>query len=304
MAPLFASQGGGSVKGFGRKFGGPSFIPFSQNFDYTGNVQTLVVPYTGKYKLEAWGAQGGTGESYTISRGGYASGELNLTAGQTIYVFVGSQGEYMTYGGSTHSTAVSRNGGWNGGGGNFNSAASFGTGGGATDFALTTSSMTLTDYSYRRTEASYLSRILVAGGGGGNGNWQTGVYAGGGASGIGSYPGTQTSGGTGHSGAGTVTSGYFGYGGRGNGSSGGGNGGGGGWYGGGAGVGGSNGGGGGSGYVLTSSSNKPSGYTPTSNFWMNNESLIDGNSIIPNPSGGTMTGKSGNGYARITRIEV
>ena len=31
----------------------------SWNFDYTGDVQEFVAPYSGKYKLEVWGAQGG-----------------------------------------------------------------------------------------------------------------------------------------------------------------------------------------------------------------------------------------------------
>ncbi|MCV6629961.1 MAG: glycine-rich protein, partial [Flavobacteriaceae bacterium] len=263
------------------------------NFAYTGGVQTFTVPANGKYRLEAWGAQGGTGESYTVSKGGYAKGEVYLTAGTTIYIYVGGQGNYMTYGGSSHSTAVSRNGGWNGGGGVYNSRASFGTGGGATDFCLTSSAMSLNDYAYKRTTASYLSRILVAGGAGGNGNWVTRDISGGGETGIGNEPGRQSSAGA---------NGAFGFGGKGAGGSGGGSGGGGGWYGGGMSIGGGNNGGGGSSYVLTAASYKPSGYTPDASYHMTATNTIAGNATMPNPSGGTMTGRTGHGYARITEL--
>lgn len=60
---------------------------------------------------------------------------------------------------------------------------------------------------------------------------------------------------------------------------------------------------GGSSYVLTSSSYKPSGYTPTSQYYMTNASLISGQNSMPAPGGGTETGHSGNGYARITLVE-
>lgn len=278
-----------------------NFAVFAQvsNFSYTGAQQSWTAPSTGWYRLETWGAQGGSGESYTVSRGGYASGEVYVTSGTTLYIYVGGQGVYRTYGGETHSTAVNTNGGWNGGGGVYNSAASHGSGGGATDIALTAGATTLTDYTYRRTNASYLSRIIVAGGGAGNGNWQNGLHSGGGAEGLGmpGHFGTQTGTSTSASAAGA-----FGYGGRGQGGSGGGNGGGGGWYGGGGAQGGSAGGGGGSGYVLTSSSHKPSGYTPTSAYYLSNTILTPGNQVMPNPSGGSMTGKSGDGYARISKI--
>ena len=83
---------------------------------------------------------------------------------------------------------------------------------------------------------------------------------------------------------------------------------GGGWYGGGSGADGSQcagSAGGGSGYVYTSStaSNYPSGCLLNSAYYLANASTIAGNSSFPSTSGGTETGHSGNGYARITLIE-
>ncbi len=47
------------------------------------------------------------------------------------------------------------------------------------------------------------------------------------------------------------------------------------------------GGGGGSGYILTSDSYKPEGYTPTSEYYLLDGVLQDGSSSMPSPSGGT-----------------
>lgn len=263
------------------------------DFQYTGEPQSFTIPVDGIYKLECWGAQGGYGEDYAVSNGGYASGVLELVKGDMLFVYVGESGRYMTYGAGNHSTAVTTLGGWNGGGTVHSSQASHGSGGGATDFRLVGGSWD--------SSPSLLSRILVAGGGGGTGNWQNSNASGGGESGIGVYAGNQTSGGS--SGGSGCTGGTFGIGGDGKGSSGGGSGGGGGWYGGGSGYGGATGNGGGSGYVLTESSYKPEGYTPTQKYWMKETSLIAGNQPIPSTTGtGTQTGNVGNGFARITCI--
>lgn len=116
---------------------------------------------------------------------------------------------------------------------------------------------------------------------------------------LGGSGGTQSSGGTG------LNSGSFGVGGAGTGDS---NGlpigpGGGGWFGGGSGKGGGPGGGGGSGYVLTSTSYKPSGYKLGSEYYLSDAQTIAGNQSFTAPGGGNETGHSGNGYARITLIE-
>lgn len=91
------------------------------DFDYTGDVQTFVAPFSGTYKLETWGAQGGIFQilETTLSGGygGYSSGNVSLEKGNKLYITVGGQGtagnsyqtasQYIGYGGY--------NGGGNGG---------------------------------------------------------------------------------------------------------------------------------------------------------------------------------------------
>ena len=73
------------------------------NFAYKGDYQTFVVPRSGIYKLETWGAQGGYRTNSTKGGyGGYAKGEVYLNRGDVLYVYVGGNGK--------------TNNGWNGGG--------------------------------------------------------------------------------------------------------------------------------------------------------------------------------------------
>ncbi|CCZ89647.1 putative uncharacterized protein [Coprobacillus sp. CAG:605] len=140
------------------------------DFDYTGTEQVFTAPSDGKYKIELWGAQGGSDYSgVKASLGGYVSGNILLKAQEKLYVYVGESPRYgsMSCYESNPNTA-------------FNSSH-FGTcavGGGATDVRTAIGS-DWDDFN------SLKSRIMVAGGGGG------GIYIGnGGASGglIG-YPG-------------------------------------------------------------------------------------------------------------------
>ena len=127
-------------------------------FNYTGGVQTYTAPYTGTYTLETGGAEGGSWTNDTTQGsiggfGGYSKGNINLTAGQTINVNVGGQGQY--------STGIGTGAGWNGGG---NGGATGYGGGGATDI---------------RVGGNVLSnRVIVAGGGGGTDNSYTVVKGG------------------------------------------------------------------------------------------------------------------------------
>lgn len=259
--------------------GGGSSVPPGTKYDfsYTGNVQTFTVPETGKYQLEVWGAQGGSGFNTTGGKGGYAKGDIYLTKGQVVYIYVGGQGS-------------TPNGGWNGGGNggiDIGAGQTGGGGGGATDIRVGGTALS--------------NRVIVAGGGAGGGrDGATGV--GGGYSGTASesynsgypgQPGTQTGGGSVYTTSRGATPGSLGQGG--NGSTGynaaGGGGGGGGYYGGGGGTstqdhgsGWSAGGGGGSGYI----------------GGVQNGVTIAGDTSMPNPNGGTEVGHSGNGFARIT----
>ena len=186
-----------------------------KNFAYTGNVQSITIPTAGTYKLEVWGAQGGSGSYSTGGKGGYAKGNISLTSGTTLYIYVGGKGSFSTSAGST--------GGWNGGG-NTQNYAYAGSGGGATDI--------------RRGGKALSNRIIVAGGGGGSAGTGSSAYGNGGtgggtSGGAGRYltttgesqtgkGGTQTSGGSGY---GNGTSGSLGQGGNGYDNAGGGGGG-------------------------------------------------------------------------------
>lgn len=149
--------------------------------------------------------------------------------------------------------------------------------------------------------------LLAEAGGGGAEHGSAYEHAGAGGGLVGqdayanSYPGSNYGKGGTQSAAGGPAYGGFGYGGQSTtpqcGSGGGG------WYGGGGQTTAPDaGGGGGSGYVVSTSSYKPSGYTVTSAYYMLNTQLIDGITSMPNTGGSTETGHSGDGYARITLI--
>ncbi|PLS19173.1 hypothetical protein CVD28_01840 [Bacillus sp. M6-12] len=247
------------------------------SFNYTGGYKAFTAPYTGTYKLETWGAEGGgvrlsgNTASGTGGKGGYATGEITLQAGQTIYVYVGGAGS------SSNSGVAS--GGYNGGGSGYASQAGEpgNGGGGATDIRTVPNNAPL-------NTSSLQSRLIVAGGGGGAGEDPGDQYGdGGGIIGTNNYyPGTQISAGTnGTLGAGAST---------GNGDGGGG---GGGYYGGGTTssttVGAdTQGGGGGSSFIGK----------------LANAQTIAGNSTMPSPTGGTQVGQLGNGSAKITLLTV
>ncbi|NEM99038.1 glycine-rich protein, partial [Pontibacter burrus] len=270
-----------------------------KTFNFTGSVQTFTVPVTGKYTLETWGAQGGNDlkvPNQFGGRGGYSKGEVTLTAGTTLYIYVGGQGT-----GSTNSSWASTGGG------------------GATDIRLINGAWNNSDGLY--------SRIIVAGGGGGrhgeNYEGASSGYVGNDGGGL-NAPSFSTQGftitGSGQTNGGTSTEDYnsvvigsFGFANPNNmgnsGSVGGWNGGaagsddwanggaGGGWYGGVTSWPTSS---GGSGYVLTADSFKPADYTPTAEYYMTDAQLIAGNATMPNPEGGEMVGRSGHGIAVIS----
>ena len=265
------------------------------NFDYTGSVQTATLT-PGTYKLECWGAQGGTYSSYIGGYGGYSKGTITLAKTTTVYVSVGGAG-------SSSSTTA----GFNGGGTGISSGRG---GGGATDVRI--------------GQNSLYSRVIVAGGGGGAGVTSANANpcgCGGGEYGgdgyyndtTGSYTaGQNRSGGSASQTAGgitwsTGTQATFGQGGNASGYSCGG--GGGGWYGGGGAYDSdsdSDGrwGGGGSGYVYTSSTakNYPNGCLLNSTHYLTNAQTIAGNTSFTSPTGSAETGHTGSGFCRITNL--
>ena len=261
------------------------------DYSYTGVVQTATLK-VGTHKLEVWGAQGGgiqndsSLDTANGGMGGYSYGTLTLTSNTNVFIYVGGMGKSIGSG--------LAEGGFNGGGAAYGSSTGepANGGGGASDIRI--------------NEDSLYSRVIVAGGGGGGGEdsgdnpGYGGGTSGGASSGM-STLATQTS---------TGTGGVFGFGAN---TPNDGGGGGGGWYGGGTTNGSQNiptsnsgsdtsGGAGGSGYVYTSStaSSYPSGVKLNSSYYLTNAATIAGNTSFTDNSGSTVTGHSGNGYARIT----
>ena len=128
---------------------------------------TFTAPIAGNYKLETWGAQGGSASStYFGGYGGYSVGTISLSKGETLYVYVGGQG-------------TSSGGGYNGGGSNY--SAGYG-GGGATHIAKKIG--LLSDLS-----ANISSILIVSGAGGGSINYSESASASGKGGNAGGYIG-------------------------------------------------------------------------------------------------------------------
>ena len=125
-----------------------TFISTSYTYDVNNSYYTFSAPVSGSYKIELWGANGNSSGSFAGGTGAYTFGNITLTAGEKIYVYVGGAGS-------------GDNGGYNGGGsltlnqGTQNGAA----GGGATDIRLKKGNWDSVD--------GLRSRIMVAAGGGG-----------------------------------------------------------------------------------------------------------------------------------------
>ncbi len=209
--------------------------PEEITFNFTGDQQSFVVPpNVFSIHIQAWGAQGanvvGPQTTGLGGLGGMAEGDLEVTPGQVLEIFVGGQG-------CVQSTFELGCGGFNGGGNAQGSTGNErGGGGGASDVRVGGTTLN--------------NRVIVAAGGGGacpfsvrpggNGGGLIGD-AGGGLAGQG---GTQNAGGEGFS-VPLCLSGGFGFGGDAAVAIGICSGGGGGWYGGGSGCG----AGGGSSYI-------------------------------------------------------
>ncbi len=283
-------------------------LELDKTFDYTGSEQTYTVKLDGKYKLEVWGAQGGSYNSeYYGGYGGYSVGTIELKKNQMIYVYVGGQGTIL----NDNSDYIP--GGFNGGGRGANKDANVisTSGGGATHVATKSGLLSSLE--------GYKDNILIVSAGGGGTSYQSGTYSGVGGSGggyIGSdgtntmtdykpgAGGTQSSGG--NSGGGVAnnqergTSGSFGQGGNGNYYSGGG---GAGLYGGGASN--QSGAGGGSSYIGNSLLSDKSMYyycSSSCNTSTATSTKTVSTTCVDETAKKNCT-KLGNGYVKITYVE-
>ena len=118
---------------------------------------TYTVPYSGTYKLEVWGAQGGTVSEVVGGYGGYATGNINLNKNQILYINVGGSGVIGYLGANTV------DGGYNGGGSNTGGDYGRGASGGGATHISTKSGL------LKKLSEDINSILIVSGGGGGAG---------------------------------------------------------------------------------------------------------------------------------------
>lgn len=168
-----------------------SLVGTEWEYAYIGKENTFVAPCNGVYKLEAWGAQGGSyNATYYGGYGAYSVGNIELNTLNKLYVNVGGSGSLPS------SSNYTTGGGYNGGGAGHLYNCSYNTlygGGGATHIA---SEKGLLSSLQDKLDSIYL---VSAGGSGAYYCTSRLKYAGksgGGIKGVGedSYVGTQTTG--------------------------------------------------------------------------------------------------------------
>ncbi len=167
------------------------------DFDYTGDEQEFIAPCQGTYKIEAWGAQGGSYDGLG-GYGGYSTGNIQLKSSDLFNVVVGGQGEFEALSDEINDTSGCDKfnlGGYNGGGRgtkgcNGSVVAGGGGGGGATHMSSINGTL-------KEIGANNLDNIYIIAGGGGGGwyNSYTGGHSRNGGSG-GGIKGDECHGGT------------------------------------------------------------------------------------------------------------
>ena len=73
-------------------YSGQAILDPSLSFSVAGGIQSWFVPVSGNYKIEAWGAQGGSIGGYQGGKGAKAESVVSLTEGDNIRVLVGQVG--------------------------------------------------------------------------------------------------------------------------------------------------------------------------------------------------------------------
>ena len=135
-------------------------------FDYTGSPEEFTVPCNGTYKLETWGAQGGSiNTTYYGGYGAYSKGNIDLQKDDNLFVTVGGSGSYRV----NNTDEIAIDGGYNGGGngyGMWSDSPGFSyyntSGGGATHVAFGTTNRGIL-YNYK----DYKDEIVMVAAGGG-----------------------------------------------------------------------------------------------------------------------------------------
>ena len=117
----------------------------------TQKVANFTTPVAGSYKMECWGAQGGGNSSYPGGKGSYTKGTITIKANNAFYIVVGQNGTnegIIFNNGSKKIFWPISNWAW--------------SGGGSTDIRLTIHSEEWDNFDSRK------SRIMVAASGGGS----------------------------------------------------------------------------------------------------------------------------------------
>lgn len=180
-------------------------------YNYCGKIQNFNAPYKGTFKLEVWGAQGGSRivSSTTQSiggKGGYSFGSIQFNNNDISYIVVGGSGVNSS---STNINDAGTAGGYNGGGAGGKGARSWNGcgGGGATHIAKTSGLLSA-------LSSSTSSILVVAGGGGGSsngGNFTSGDRSDGGIGGGNTGGSAKSSNNTILAGGGKQANGSYGY---------------------------------------------------------------------------------------------
>jgi len=124
-------------------------------FSCVGKCQEITLPWYDTYKMECWGANGGSTDNNFVGKAGYTSGNIILSKEKKLYVYVGESGH------AWNEDTQPRKGGWNGGG---DAVANAGGGGGATDIRMLQADANISEWNNTN---SMRTRIMVAAGGGG-----------------------------------------------------------------------------------------------------------------------------------------
>ena len=286
---------------------GDSWIFDYKEVEGNGEEQVFTIPVNGIYKLEVWGAEGGSYSTYLGGTGGYSVGQLSLNKNTNLYINVGGSGMKITSSGGGLIAGGYNGGGYGYSGDSYNYVSS---GGGATHIAL--------DSGLLSTFENKQDKLLIVAGGGGSAFYHQSKYGNGGHAGgfIGGSGTTSTSakvstGGTQESGGKGRNDGSFGQGAY----SGWGNGAGGGYFGGGSSVTGVpnedynyTGAGGGSGYIGNNLLTDKHMYcyncqtSPSTN--VDTYTISNGTNSCKNTNPIVDCAKQGNGYAKITLLEI
>lgn len=169
----------------------PVFINYNANegtfgttkYDYTGGEQEYIAPTDGYYKLEVWGAQGGSyNTTYKGGYGGYSIGIIKKIKNDILYINVGGSGS-----GGLTLTEGGYNGGGDSTGGVCNNNRYAYSGGGATHIASVSGELENLElykgelYSNGLTNDS--PEILIVAGGGGGAHYMNSAYGSGASAG-------------------------------------------------------------------------------------------------------------------------